>query len=178
MRWGIALVALLLWPKGAPAADAAPSHLDSPDAIIAAVGSRGADSVNLEIYDTPSWRAMGRGLRAGDRDWLLAALAIQPGGDGAAITDLKRLLTLALLVNPGDVLELFVSQSPPDAGMCRGWGEFAHATYDDAKQEIDALVASLESVEDPALASARDICLRRIRDWEPKLPLIYGEGAS
>ena len=146
----------------------------SPDAMLSEIGSRGASATAIEFYNSSSWSPAMQQVEAGDRDWLLVALALSPGTDGAATTDLSLSISRALRTNPAAVLELFLTSSPPRFDLCRGWAEFAgHETFESAWAEVTAKIASLQVVKSPGLEAVRDKCIEKLRDSEGELRQIY-----
>ncbi len=146
----------------------------APDSMLAEIGNRGANKVAVEFYNSSSWSPAMQKVEAGDRDWLLVALALSPGTDGAATTDLSLSISRALRTNPAAVLELFLVPSPPRLDLCVGWAEFAgHRTFESAWAEVTDKISSLETVESSSLQAARDACIGKLRESESKLRHIY-----
>ncbi len=149
-------------------------YAGSADSILSEIGNQGAKAVAIELYDSSSWSAVMQKIEAGDPDWLLVALALSAGTDGAVTIDLSRSISQALLTNPERVLELFVTLSPPRLDLCQGWAEFAgHESFESAWAEVTAKIESLQRVTAPGLPMARDACLKKLRDSESELRQIY-----
>ena len=174
----VTLLLLIITGQGALASGPL-GYATSPDSMLSEIGDRGAPDVAIELYDSESWRVVMQKIEAGDRDWLLVALALFPGTDGAASEELSLTVSQALLTNPEAVLELFMTVSRPRFDLCHGWGEFAgHRTFESAFAEVQAKIKKLEAVSDPSLAEARDACLKTLRSAEPELRRIYSESSD
>ena len=151
----------------------------TPEGMLAEIGNRGAADVSVELYNSASWLPAMRHVESGNQDWLLAALGLSSGTDGAAATELTLSISRALLTNPEGVLELFLSTTPPRLDPCHGWGEFAgHRTFESAFTDVQAKIARLEQVSDPGLAPLRDACIQRLREAEPLLRKIYSRASK
>ncbi len=173
-RLTLATTALLILSSGSIADPGPLSYASTPDAVLSQIGDRGASEVSVELYNSPSWIPAMRRVEAGERDWLLVALALAPGTDGAATTDLSLSISRALLTNPEAVLELFLSTSPPRLDLCRGWAEFAgHNSFEDAFAEVEAKIQKLREVSEPSLRSYREACIEKLRASEARLRKIY-----
>ena len=119
-------------------------YASSPPELISEVGGRGAAPVVRELYESESWKAVLRAIASGEAAWLLAAVAISPGADGGAASELFEFLSRALLENPSGVLEIFQSTTPA-SGICSASVEFDN--YDAAADELRRKISRVRSAK-------------------------------
>jgi hypothetical protein len=147
---------------------------DTPDRLLAEIGTRSSSTVVLELYDSNGWARTIARIESGERDWLLVALALAPGTDGAISEELFYSIDRALISNASGVLELFMSDSRYASSVCHGYGEFAHSSYESASRELRAKISGVDHVSNPALASQKRACLEKLHASGRLLESIYG----
>ena len=146
---------------------------DRPAALLAEIGARGAAPVVHELYDSESWSPLMEHIASGNRDWLLAAVALHQGTDGASSEELGLAVSRALIPNARDVFDVFLDQWPAKA-ICYGTAEAGgHETLDSALAELHAKIASVKKVNEARLAKSKAECLKLLREDEPGLREIY-----
>jgi hypothetical protein len=131
-----------------------------PDAIQAAIKSRGASAVlQLLFEDDKRWPKVFAYIGSGSPDWLNVAVALHPASDGASAEDLRDAVFVAMKPAPRLVLGLLKDNLYWDA--C----EPGLVDYSDRKIEkmITARIRIFETVSDPDLRTVRDKCLVDLR---------------
>jgi hypothetical protein len=177
-RFVFAVPVFLLAPALLASADDLPLYAERPASIIGEIAKRGASPVVQELNQKPAWESWARVVDAiakGERDWLMAAMALLKGADGGASDDLRLAVSRAVVPSAADVLDIFMGQvSAPR--ICWATAEFGgHDTLESALGELRAKIASVESVSNPRLAGYQAECLNNLRSGERELYAIYGK---
>jgi hypothetical protein len=146
---------------------------DGPTTLLAEIKARGASAVARELYDSESWEPVMKHVASGEREWLLAALALHEGTDGASSEELGLAVSRALIPNGRNVFEVYMDQWPAKA-ICWGAAEAGgNETIEKALGELHAKIAGVKKVSEPRLAKYKAECLKLLREDEPSLRAIY-----
>jgi hypothetical protein len=166
---------LTLGSFSAAGADELPPYARRPNALIAEIAKRGAAQVIADPNLRASWVGVLDNISRGNRDWLLAALALLQGADGGASDDLRLAVSHALIPSADDVLDIFAGQIKAE-NICWATAEFGgHDTLKSAIDEAQAKIKSVEAVREPQLSRFQAECLASLRSTASELPAIYGE---
>jgi len=168
---------LILGSLFAASADELPPYTRRASALIAEIAKRGAAQVVADPKLKASWVGVLDNVSRGNRDWLLAALALLQGADGGASDDLRLAVSHALIPSADDVLEIFAGQIEAE-NICWATAEFGgHDTLKSAMDEAQAKIKSVETVREPQLAKFQAECLKSLRSTALELPSIYRESS-
>ena len=110
---------------------------------------------------------LGRQVRAGDPGALRLAFRLLVLADGAYAESLQEILGSVITDDPSLFLRELMQQADvvptPPLGILLGLGPDFVDRADAARAEIEARIAALSSVREPALWSARDACIEALR---------------
>ncbi len=156
------LALLLLLPASLLAADRASV---SSAGVLREIGSRGAKGALAHLARNDDvWNAVTDGIAGGDREWLRVADKLLSVAEDPEAYDLEAAVGEALAAAPVAVLEV------ADGGgeIQLSWVCDETATFED-DPELEERIALLTEREDavrrvkqPALASTREMCLRKL----------------
>jgi hypothetical protein len=149
-----------LFAGSASAADAV-----TPATVIADINARGAYEVVKDIFEKPEWGELLDHIETGQRQWLEVAVKLYAGTDAGSTEMLTSAVGVALLHQPRQVLlkvapvlgmELICSS--PDIDDPR-W-----STQEKTVANLDARIASVSNLRGADVTSARDSCLKYLRE--------------
>jgi hypothetical protein len=140
-----------------------------PRSLLAEVRARGARAVVEELWeDGGGWSEFTQGVASGAAEWLEVAVALAPGTDAGATSELLVALFLALEPAPERTFRLFYPSSRVQAqlgsefslaNVCGGGHVYIDFEPLEALRLIEARVAAVQDVPSD-LAVPRESCLR------------------
>ena len=152
-----------MWFLFAGAASAAGTL--TPASVLADINARGAYAVVKDLFDKPEWSVILDHIETGQSQWLKVAVALYGGTDAGSTEMITSAAGVALLHQPrrvllevGPVLGLEGICSAPDIDDPR-W-----STQQKLVKNLDARIASVSRLNGDDVGSARDSCLKFLRE--------------
>jgi hypothetical protein len=147
----------------------------TPAAVLADINARGAYAFVNAVFDKPEWSELLGHIETGQRQWLEVAVKLHDGTDAGSSEMLTSAVGVALLHNPRQVL-VKVAPVLGLEGVCSSpdIDDPRWPTQQKAVANLDARIASVTKVSGAAVASARDSCLKYLR--EAKAVLVSPNG--
>jgi hypothetical protein len=154
---------LPLWFLLAGAAGAAGAL--TPAAVLADINARGAYAFVNAVFDKPEWGELLDHIETGQGQWLEVAIKLHAGTDAGSSEMLTSAVGVALLRNPRQVL-LRVAPVLGMEGVCSSpdIDDPRWPTQQKAVANLDARIVSVSKLNRADVASARDSCLKYLRD--------------
>jgi len=152
-----------LWCLLAGSASAAEAL--TPASVLADINARGAYAVVNDIFEKPEWGELLDHIETGQRQWLAVAVKIYVGSDAGSAEMLTSAVGVALLhqlrqvlLKVAPVLGMGPICSSPDIDDPR-W-----STQEKTVANLDARIASVSKLRGADVTSARDSCLKYLRE--------------
>lgn len=156
--------------KSVPVAGKNETIIISPKEIIAAVKSKGANQVMVQLFKTHAWeKQVYPGISSGDKQWLEVAEKLKPGADGEGGESLSDALSLALLKQPSTTLVVLKKLWWMDTETCYfGWdSEFPNdMSVGEYVKQLEQVLKKNSSKES---AELRAECLKGIEKTRKEL---------
>src|SRR6266480_5170993 len=137
----------------------------TPASVLADINARGAYAVVKDIFEKPEWSELLDHIETGQRQWLEVAVKIQAGTDAGSTEMLTSAVGVALLHDPRQVL-LKVAPVLGMEGICFSpdIDDPRWPTQQKAVANLDARIASVSRLRGADVASARESCLKYLKE--------------
>jgi hypothetical protein len=149
------------------------SDQENPTPLMEQVKKVGAKSVVFTLWEKRGeWASVMNRIASGQEAWVELAIALCPGSDAGAATDLHDAMFQALGQNPAYVLRR-AEPTYPLSDLCGGRDD-PLATYKDAITEQERIIAAVKAVKSEELNSKKEACLSKLEEGKGHLRRYFG----
>ncbi|MDX9972787.1 MAG: hypothetical protein RBU21_07350 [FCB group bacterium] len=134
---------------------------NSPQAILESIQEKGVEAVYDVLWqDGEMWTSIIEGITSGNEEWLAVADLLTPESDGGPGEELDLSRAMAIEANPAAVLSM-------KSFRIEDCVRFNTMDGEPLAEQLDGLqrrTRAVDSVDEPALRSVRERCLRRMHE--------------
>ena len=150
-----------------------PFAQETPTMLMEQVRKMGPRCVVSNLWDKHGeWDRVMNGIASGQESWVELAIALYPGSDAGAATDLHDAMFQALGQNPTYVLRT-AEPIYPVADLCAGRSD-PLSTYKDAITEQEQTIIAVKTVKSEDLQPKKETCLSKLEEGKGHLKRFFG----